>query len=101
MVDDINFPKGMPPVSASGRVQRVNRKKRKEERQPFEKFFAEEDQEDQEDKKKKRRKRESDKVEIQGKTKKRTAQNDNDSSNSTDPAEEQGDSDKKIIDVRV
>ena len=98
MVDDINFPKGLPPVSASGRVQRVNRKKRQEEREPFEKFFEEEDKED---KKKKRRKRESDKVEIQGKTKKRTAQNDNDSSNSTDPAEEQGDSDKKIIDVRV
>lgn len=98
MVEDINFPKGLPPVSASGRVQRVNRKKRQEEREPFEKFIEEEDKED---KKKKRRKRESDKVEIQGKTKKRTAQNDNESSNSTDPAEEQGGSDTKIIDVRV
>ena len=98
MVDDINFPKGLPPVSASGRVQRVNRKKRQEEKEPFEKFFEEEDKED---KKKKSIKRESDMVEINGKTKKRTGQNDNESSNSSDTAEEQGDSDKKIIDVRV
>ena len=51
MVDDINFPKGLPPVSASGRVQRVNRKRREEQKPPFEKFLNEEDQEDKKKKK--------------------------------------------------
>ena len=98
MVDDINFPKGLTPVSVSGRVQRVNRKKREEEKQPFEKFFNEEDQED---KKKKKRKKESDKVHIRGKTKKRCSQNLTMSANATDAAEAQDDSDKKIIDLRI
>ena len=98
MVENVNFPKGLPPVPASGRVQRVNRKKREKERQPFEKFL---DEEDQEDKKKKRGKRESDKVEIKGKAKKPYAQNPTESSKSTGAAETQDDSDKKIIDVRV
>lgn len=98
MVDDINFPKGLPPVSASGRVKRVNRKKREEEKPPFEKFLNEEDQED---KKKKKRKKESDKVDILGNTKMRRAQNFTESSNATDAAETQDDSDKKVIDVRV
>ena len=98
MVDDINFPKGLPPVSASGRVKRVNRKKREEEKPPFEKFLNEEDQEE---KKKKKRKKESDKVDILSITKKRSAQNYTESSNSTDAAETRDDSDKKVIDVRV
>ena len=98
MVDDINFPKGLPPVPASGRVQRVDRKKRQEERQPFEKFL---DEEDQEDKKKKKRKKKLDKVDILGKTNKRHAQIFYESSNSTDAAETPDDSDKKVIDVRV
>ena len=98
MVDDINFPKGLPPVPASGRVQRVNRKKREAEKHPFEKFLNEEDQED---KKKKKRKKESDKVDILGNTKKRHAQNFIESSNATDATEAQDDSDKKVIDVRV
>jgi|SRR5210317_360253 hypothetical protein len=98
MVDDINFPKGLPPVPASGRVQRVNRKRRQEQKPPFEKFLNEEDQED---KKKKKRKKESDKVDILGNTIKRRAQNFAESSNSTDAAETQDDSDKKVIDVRV
>ena len=98
MVDDINFPKGLPPVSASGRVQRVNRKKREEEKPPFEKFLNEEDRED---KKKKKRKKEFDKVDILSNPKKRFAQNFAESSNSTDAAETQDDSDKKVIDVRV
>jgi hypothetical protein len=97
MVDDINFPKGLPPVPASGRVQRVNRKKREAEKHPFEKFLNEEDQED----KKKKRKKESDKVDILGNTKKRRTQNFTESSNETDAAEYQGDSDKKVIDIRV
>jgi len=98
MVDDIHFPKGLPPVSASGRVQRVNRKKRETENPPFEKFF---DKEDPEDKKKKKRKKESDKVAIGSHTKERFTQNFVESSNETDATETQDDSDKKIIDVRV
>ena len=98
MVDDINFPKGLPPVPASGRVQRENSKKREAEKHPFEKFLNEEDQED---KKKKKRKKESDKVDILGNTKKRRTQNFTESSNETDAAEDQGDSDKKVIDIRV
>jgi hypothetical protein len=98
MVDDINFPKGLPPVSASGRVQRVNRKKREAENHPFEKFL---DEEDQEGKKKKKRKKQSDKVDILGNTKKRRVQNFIESTNSTDAAQAQDDSDKKVIDVGV
>jgi hypothetical protein len=98
MVDDINFPKGLPPVPASGRVQRVNRKKREAEKHPFEKFLNEEDQED---KQKKKRKKESDKVDILDNTKKGRAQYFTESSNATDAAEAQDDSDKKVIDVRV
>jgi len=97
MVDDINFPKGMPPVSASGRVQRVNRKKREEERPPFEKFFDEEDQEDKSKKKKKKR----DKVDIRGKTNKRHVKKYTESSTSTDAEETQDNSEQKGIDIRV
>ena len=98
MVDDINFPKGLPPVPASGRVQRVDRKNREAEKHPFEKFLNEEDQED---KKKKKRKKESDKVDILGNTKKRRSQNFTESSNATDAAEAHADSDQKVIDIRV
>ncbi|MEJ2729207.1 MAG: hypothetical protein P8185_11985 [Deltaproteobacteria bacterium] len=98
MVDDINFPQGLPPVPASGRVQRVNRKKREEGKKPFDKFLNEEEQED---KKKKKRKKESDTVDILTKANKRGAQNFSVSSNPTDAAEAQDDADKKVIDVRV
>ncbi|MGD2037637.1 MAG: hypothetical protein PVH28_07105 [Desulfobacterales bacterium] len=98
MVDDINFPKGLPPVPASGPVQRVNRKKREEERQPFDKFLNEEEQED---KKKKNRKKGSDTVNILTKANKHGTQNFTESSSSTEAAETQDDSDKKVIDVRV
>ena len=98
MVDDINFPKGLPPVPATGRVKRVNRKNREAEKHPFEQFLNEEDQED---KKKKKQKKESDKVDILGNTKKRRAQNFTESSNATDAAETQDDSDKKVIEIRV
>ena len=98
MVDDINFPKGLPPVSASGRVQRVKRKNREEEKPPFEKYLNEEDQEDQKNKK---RKKESDKVDILGHTKKRSAQNFAESPDATDAAFTQDDSDNKVIDIRV
>ena len=96
MVDDINFPKGLPPVPASGRVQRIKRKKREEEKPPFEKFLNEDDQED-----KKKRKKESDRVDIQSQTKKRFTQNFAESSNGTDAADTQGDSGNKVIDIRV
>ena len=98
MVDDIHFPKGLPPVAASGRVQRVNRKKGEEERQPFESFFEEEDQEEN---KKKKRKKKLDKVDILGKTNGRSAQKLTESSSSTDTAETQDNSDQKVIDIRV
>lgn len=98
MVDDINFPKGLSPVPASGRVQRVNRKKRDEEKPPFKDFFAEEEEKD---KKKKKRKRESDKVDIQGKTDKHRSQNSIEAESSIDTADTGDDSDRKIIDVRV
>ena len=98
MVDDINFPKGLPPVSASGRVHRVDRKKRQEERQSFKKFF---DEEEQEDKKKKKRKKKLDKVDIIAKTNTRRAQKLSESSNSTDATETQDDSEQKVIDIRV
>ena len=39
MADDIHFPKGLSPVSASGAIQRVNRKKRDDEKPPFEKYL--------------------------------------------------------------
>ena len=84
MVDDINFPKGLPPVPASGRVQRVNRKKREAERQPFDKFLNEEEQED---KKKKNRKKGADTVDILTKENTHGSQNFTESSSSTDAAE--------------
>ena len=51
MVDDINFPKGRPPLTAAGRVKRVNPKKREDEKAPFEKFLDPEDQEEKKTKK--------------------------------------------------
>ena len=98
MVDDINFPQGLPPVPPSGRVQRVNRKKREEEKEPFNKFLNEEEQED---KKKKNRKKGSAAADILAKANKRSSQIFAESSNATDAADTQDDTDKKVIDVRV
>lgn len=95
MVDDINFPKGLPPLTAAGRVKRVNPKKREDEKPPFEKFL---DPEDQEEKKKKKK---SDKVDLPGKAEKMQTQDSAESSSSNGPAEAEDDSEKKIIDVRV
>jgi hypothetical protein len=95
MVDDINFPKGLPPVSTAARVQKVHRKKRDEDKPPFEKFL------DQKDEKKEKRNKESDKVEILSKPEERRSQNLIESSSTTDATEAQDDFDKKIIDVRV
>jgi hypothetical protein len=98
MVDDINFPKGLPPVSSSGRVQKVNRKKREEEKPPFEKFL---NQEDQKEKKKNKRKKVSDPEDIPGKIEKQRARNYIESSCSTSAVEAEDDSEGKIIDVLV
>lgn len=98
MVDDINFPKGLPPVSASGRVQKVNRKKREEEKPPFEKFL---NQEDQKEKNKETKNEVPGSETIAGKTEKREAQNYHESSSSTDTVEAEDESEGKIIDVRV
>ena len=98
MVDDINFPKGLPPVSASGRVQKVNRKKREEEKPPFEKFL---NQEDQKEKNKNDGKEVSEPEDSPGKIEKHRAQDYNESSGSTDAVEAEDDSEGKIIDVRV
>ncbi len=95
MVDDINFPKGLPPLTAAGRVKRVNSKKREDEKPPFEQFL---DPEDQEDKKKKKK---SDKIDLPGKAEKMKTQDSAESSSSNGPAEAEDDSEKKIIDVRV
>ena len=98
MVDDINFPKGLPPLTAAGRVKRVNPKKRDDEKPPFEKFL---EPEEQTDKKKKKKRRKSDKVDLLGKTEKMQNKNSTPSSSSDDLAEAEADSEKKIIDVRV
>ncbi len=98
MVDDIHFPKGLPPVSASGQVQRVNRKKREDEKPHFEKYLNEEDQKD---KKKRRRKKKSDTVDVGSKAEKQATKSSTDSAPSSDTAEAEDDSDQKKIDVRV
>lgn len=98
MVDDIHFPKGVPPVSASGQIQRVNRKKRDDEKPPFEKYL---NAEDKKDKKKKRKKEKSDTIDVAGKTKKRQRPSAAESSNPDESAEAADDSEQKIIDVRV
>jgi len=98
MVDDINFPKGLPPVLASDRIQKVNRKKREEEKPPFEKFL---NQEDQKEENKNKKKEVPDPEDISGKIEKRRTQNYIESSSSTSAVEAEEDSEGKIIDVRV
>ena len=98
MVDDIHFPKELPPVSASGQIQRVNRKKRDDEKPPFEKYL---NAEDKKKKKKKRKKKKSDTIDVSGKTEKRPRPRAADASNPEESAEAADDSEQKIIDVRV
>ncbi len=95
MVEDINFPNRIPPVSAAGKVNKGNRKKRKQEKPPFEKFL------DAEDKKKKKRKKESNRAEPSDKTKKVLTTDSAELSNSSGPVETEEDSEKKIIDIRI
>ena len=98
MVEDINFPKGLPPVSATNRVGKVKRKKREEDKPPFEKFL---DPEEQTGKKKKKGKKEAGKADIAGKTQKRPKKDSVSASDSNGSSETQEDSEKKIIDVLV
>jgi hypothetical protein len=98
MVEDINFPKSVPLVSATGRVKKVNRKKREEEKPPFEKFLG---PEDQKGKKKKKKRKKANKAASPGKNKKLQARNSAELSDSTAPVETEEDSERKIIDVRV
>ena len=98
MVDDVHFPKGLPPVSASGQIQRVNRKKRDDDKPPFEKYL---NAEDEKDKKKKRKKKKSDTIDVAGKDKKRQTHRTAKSSDPNDTVEAADDSEQKIIDVRV
>jgi hypothetical protein len=98
MVDDIHFPKGLPPVSAPGQIQRVNRKKRDDDKPPFEKYL---NPDDKKDKKKRRKKKKPDTVDVAGQAEKGQAQSSTESSALNDSAEAVEDSEQKIIDVRV
>ena len=98
MADDLHIPKRLPPVSASGQIQRVNRKKRDDEKPPFEKYLT---ADDEENKKKKRNKMKSDTVDVKGTAEHGRSPNETDYSNSNDTAAAADDSDPKIIDVRV
>ena len=98
MVEDINFPKGLPPISATNRVAKVKRKKRDEEKPPFEKYLDTEDQKGKKKKKDKKEKRSGDKADI---TKKRPLKNSPLAQDSQSSDESEADSEKKIIDVLV
>ena len=98
MVDDIHIPKGLPPVSASGQVQRVNRKKRDDEKPPFEKYL---NADDKKKKKKKGKRIKLDTVDVAGRAEKGLPESAVESLNPDDSAEAADDSDQKIIDVRV
>lgn len=98
MVDDIHFPKGLPPIPPSGGVQRVDRKKREEEKPPFEKFL---EQEDQKKEKKRKGTPESDSVDILSEAQNLPESKSSQSSPPEGSAEAEGDCAKKIIDVRV
>jgi hypothetical protein len=98
MVDDIHFPKGLPPVPPSGGIQKVNRKKGEKEKPPFENFL---EQEDQKDKRKRKGAQKSDLAGIPGETEMLQENQAVRPSPSTASAEAEADIEKKIIDVRV
>ena len=98
MVDDIRFPKGLPPVSPSGQVQRVNRKKRDDEKPPFEKHLK---SEDEDEKKKGRKKKKSDTVDVTGQDANGQSPDATDAEKSNDSVEPDDAGEQKIIDVRV
>jgi hypothetical protein len=98
MVDDIHFPKGLPPVPPSGGIQRVERKKREEEKPPFEKFL---EQEDEKDKKKRKGTPGSDSVDILSEKEMLPENKSTQPSQPPGSAEAEDDIEKKVIDVRV
>ena len=98
MVGDINFPKGLPPVSATNRVGRVKRKKRDEDKPPFEQLL---DPEEQKGKKKKKDKKEAGTGDIAVTTDSGPINKSSSLSDSKNPDETEADSEKKIIDVVV
>ena len=98
MVDDIHFPKGLPPVSASGQIRRVDRKKRDDEKPPFEKYLK---NDDEDEKKKRRKKKKSDTVEVTGQDPKDESARSTETAKSDDSAEPDDAAGQKIIDVRV
>lgn len=98
MVDDIHFPKGLPPVPASGRVQGVNRKKRDDEKPPFEKYL---NQKDSKEKKKNRKKNASETADFTDKADTSESPDSTEDATPTDSTEAQSDSDQKIIDVHA
>ena len=97
MADDIHFSKGLPPVSASGQIQRVNRKKRDEEKPPFEKYLK---RDDEEEKKRRRKKKKSDTVDVTGQDGIQSRST-TESAQSKDTVESGDAAEQKIIDVRV
>jgi hypothetical protein len=98
MVDDIHFPKGLPPVPPSGGIQKVNRKKGEEEKPPFENFL---EQDDRKNKRKRKGAQKSEPADILGETEKLQENKAVRSSRSTESVEAEDDIEKKIIDVRV
>ena len=100
MVDDIHFPKGVPPVSALWPIERAHNKKRDDEKPPFEKNLNAEEKK-KKNKKKKRKKKKSDTIDVSGKTEKGQRPSSADASNPDESAEAADDFEQKIIDVRV
>ena len=98
MVEDVNFPNRIPPVSATGRVNKVDRKTREQEKPPFEKYM---DAEDEKKKKKKKRKKESQRTEPSDKDRKVPTNDSAEPSNSSGPVDTEEDTEKKIIDIRI
>ena len=98
MVDDIHFPKGLPPVSASGQIQRVNRKKRDDDKPPFEKYLK---KDDEEEKKKRRKKKKSDTVDVAAQDRKGQSSSATETAKSKETDQPEDAAEQKIIDVRV
>ena len=97
MVDDINFPKGLPPVPATNRVGKVKRKLRDEDKPPFKQLF---DTEDRKAKKKKKGKK-GDKGGDAGKKSEGLMNRTSPQSDLNHTEEAETGLEKKIIDVRV
>ena len=91
MVEDVNFPNRIPPVSATGRVHKVNRKTREQEKPPFGKYMEAEDE----------KKKKSQRTEPSDKDRKVPTNDSAEPSNSSGPVDTEEDTEKKIIDIRI